>query len=67
MRITIIYTYEQDNSVKTTTDLNQELLLVLKRFGYWLLKGGKDKKGRSFLMFSNQKKNHGNNGDLSGL
>ena len=25
------HTYEQGNSVKTTTDLNQELLLVLKR------------------------------------
>ncbi len=60
MRITIIYTYEQGNSVKTTTGLNQELISVLKRFGYWLQKGGKDKKGRSFLIFSNQKKNHWN-------
>jgi hypothetical protein len=67
MQITIIYNYEEGETVKTTTGLNQELLLVFKKFGYWIMKGGRDKKGRSYLIFSNQKKDSGNNDSRRGL
>jgi hypothetical protein len=60
MRITIIYKYEPGDTIKTTTGLNQELVSVFTRFGYRIMKGG-SKKGRSYLVFSNE------TGDTEGL
>ncbi|CAB1062738.1 hypothetical protein D1BOALGB6SA_7520 [Olavius sp. associated proteobacterium Delta 1] len=66
MRITIIYRYDQGETVKTTTELNQKLASVFRRFGYWLLKGGRDKKGRVYHVYSNKKRETGNTGGLRG-
>ena len=53
MRIAIIYNYQKGETIKTTTALNQELVLLFARFNYYIMKGGRTKKCRSFLVFSN--------------
>ena len=66
MRITIIYKYQEGDTVKTTSGLNRELYLLMKGFGYWLLKGGRDKKGRVYRIYSNEKRKTVNIGGLRG-